>query len=138
MHHYGNIYSWNKFAYNFMHAFGDQIHAAYEIIWVSFFTLRIQTFNVKVYNALCRFFSADFLRDYWTSVQFLKEKRLQYRNNVCPKILSNETPQQDKKFFSLCSEDGWRIENPFLSLQAYLSLLAVNHRKREAPFFTIM
>lgn len=46
-----------------MHAFGDQIHAAYEIIWVSFFTLRIQTFNVKVYNALCRFFSADFLRD---------------------------------------------------------------------------
>lgn len=121
-----------------MLSFGDQSHAAYEIIWVSFFTLRIQTFNVKVYNALCHFFSADFLRDYWTSVQFLKEKRLQYSNNVSPKILSNETPQQDKKFFSLCSEDRWRIENPFLSLHAYLSLLAVNHRKREAPFFTIM
>lgn len=116
MHHYGNIYSWNKFAYNFMHAFGDQIHAAYEIIWVSFFTLRIQitTFNVNVF---CRF-----PKGYGLQCNFSKKKGYNTVIMFLQKSWVTKPPNKTRNFFHCAVRIDEELKTHFsLSMHIYHS-----------------
>lgn len=103
-----------------MHAFGDQSHAAYEIIWVSFFTLRIQTFNVKVYNALWQFFSADFLRDMDFSAISQRKKGYNTVVMFVQKSWVKNPPTRQEFFFIV--QWGWMKNWKPISLSPSISI----------------